>query len=159
MLQTWIKQQTNSLGEIMHGKYLLKFCNVIQIPKNFTSLTIDLIWICLLKTLNTKNAVPYSAVDQRMFSRLQFILYHQQGNSAVFLPIQKTLHEFLLKILPRSTRKISTLKKNVFPVSRFQQKIPFFAIKKGLIRGYFIMLKYQIKGSISTQQQMLKMLM
>ena len=52
-----------------------------------------------------------------------------------------TLHEFLLKILPRSTRKISTLKKNVFPIFRFQQKIPFFVIKKGLIRGYFIMLK------------------
>lgn len=132
MLRTWIKQQTNSVGEIMHGKYLLKFCNVIQIPKNFTSLTIDLIWICLLKTLNTKNAVPYSAVDQRMFSRLQFILYHQQGNSAVFLPVQKTLHEFLLKILPRSTRKISTLKKNVFPVFRFQQKTDtFFCHQEG----------------------------
>lgn len=53
-----------------------------------------------------------------------------------------TLHEFLLKILPRSTRKISALKKNVFRVFRFQQNRPYFAIKKGLIREYFIMLKY-----------------
>ena len=43
-----------------------------------------------------------------------------------------TLHEFLLKILPRSTRKISTLKKNVFPVFRFQQKTDtFFCHQEG----------------------------
>ena len=40
--------------------------------------------------------------------------------------------------MPRSTRKISTLKKNVFPVFRFQQKTDtFFCHQEGTDRRIF----------------------
>ena len=94
---------------------ILQFYNIIQIPKNFILLTIHMMWICILKMLNTKNTVRYSLVEQRMPIHLQLILCHQQGNSAVFCQFKKKKkkdykHSYQTnsKILWTSTRKRSS---------------------------------------------------
>ena len=140
---------------------LRQFCNVIQMPKNFTLLTIDMMWTCFLKVLNIKKSYAlFIGGAKNVYPSTTNGYIPPAGKFSSFLPIQKTKsgykHSYQRnsKILPRSIRKISTtpLKKNVYFFFRFQPNRPVFTIRKRLIREYFIMLKYQIKGSISTQQ-------
>ena len=122
---------------------ILQFYNIIQIPKNFILLTIHMMWICLLKMLNTKNTVLYSLVEQRMPIHLQLILCHQQGNSAVFCQFKKKKKK-ITKIPIRRIKRyygqvpekdlLHLLSLKCFYCSSISTKLTFFAMKERLIR-------------------------
>lgn len=81
--------------KIMHGKNLLQFCNIIQ-RHIFTSLTIDMIWICLLKMLITKSAMYY----------ITSILIRQIQRSCQEVPEKDVLYQ-CFSCFPFSTEQTS----------------------------------------------------